>query len=124
MAKLESPQGTQQIVTLYDDLGFPAASANVANWTAAASGTLVKAGAGRLCRVVILTAFVGTSTVVTFYDNAAGTATGTPLFSIGVGSSANAVGQVFAVDLPVASGITVIGSGGTFSAGGIGIGYS
>jgi len=119
MAKFE-----QQPVTLYDDQGFPAAAANVANWTAVAAGQVVKAGAGRLCRVVILTAFTGTTTVITFYDNATGAASGTPLFSIAVASAVNAGGQVFSLDLPVVNGISIVGSGGTFTGGVIGIGYS
>lgn len=119
MAKFE-----QQVVTLYDDQGFPAAAANAANWTAVAAGQVIKAGAGRLCRVIILTAFAGTTTVITFYDNAAGTATGTPLLSLAVASALNTGGQVFTLDLPVAGGISVVGSGGTFTGGVIGIGYS
>lgn len=124
MAKLESPQGPQQIVTLYDDAGFPAVAAQVANWTCTAAGAVFKSGAGRLCRVVILTAFTGASTTWTFYDTATGTATGTPLLTLAVGSGLNVGGQVFTLDLPVTSGISVVGSGGTFTAGVIGIGYS
>jgi len=123
MAKLESPQGPQTIVTLYDDQGYPQA-ANVANWTAAASGLVIKNGPGRLVKVVILTAFVGTTTVVTLYDNATGAASGTPLFAIAVASGANAGGQVFDLNLPVVNGISIVGSGGSFTGGVFGIGYS
>lgn len=112
------------IDTPYDDAGFPAAPATVANWTATAAGQVIKAGAGRLNRVIIDTAFVGLTTVITLYDNASGAASGTPLFSIAVGSAANLGGQVFVLDLPVVNGISIVGSGGTFSAGLIGIGYS
>jgi hypothetical protein len=114
----------QGIVTPYDDAGFPAAAAFVANWTAAASGVAIKTSAGRLCRVVILTAFTGTTTNVALYDNAAGTATGTPLLSLAVGSALNTGGQVLALDLPVVNGISIVGSGGSFTGGVIGIGYS
>ena len=114
----------QGIVVPYDDAGFPVPAAFTANWTATASGTVIKAGAGRLARVIILTAFAGTTTNVAVYDNAAGTASGTPLLSLAVGSALNAGGQVLVLDLPVVSGISIVGSGGTFSAGLIGIGYS
>jgi hypothetical protein len=114
----------QQILTQYDDAGFPAQAASVANWTAAASGTVIKPAAGRLVKVVILAAFVGATTVVTLYDNASGAASGTPLFSIAVASGLNAVGQVFNLDLPVVNGISIVGSGGTFTGGTFGIGYS
>lgn len=112
------------IVVPYDDAGFPAPAATVANWTAAASGTVIKAGAGRLGRVIILTAFVGVTTVITLYDNATGAASGTPLFSIAVASASNLGGQVFTLDLPVVNGISIVGSGGTFTGGLIGIGYA
>jgi hypothetical protein len=123
MAKLESPQGPQQIVTLYDDQGYPQA-AQVANWTGVAAGQVIKNGPGRLVKIVILTAFTGAGTLFTVYDNATGAASGTPLFALGVASGANAGGQVFDVNLPCANGISVVGSGGTFTAGVIGFGYS
>jgi len=113
-----------QILTQYDDAGFPIPPASAVNWTAAASGTVVKAGAGRLVKVVILTAFAGTTTVVTLYDNASGVASGTPLFAIAVASAVNLGGQVFNLDLPVVNGISIVGSGGTFTGGVFGIGYS
>jgi len=124
MAKLESPQGPQQIVTLYDDQGYPVHAASVANWTAAASGTVIKSGPGRLVKLVVLTAFSGASTVVTVYDNATGAASGTPLFAVAVAGAANAGGQVLNLDLPAANGISIVGSGGAFGAGVIGVGYS
>ena len=114
----------QQIQVLYDDAGFPLNPAFTANWTAAAAGQVITAGAGRLGRLVILTAFAGTTTVITVYDNAAGAASGTPLFSIAVASAVNLGGQVFNLDLPAVNGISVVGSGGTFTAGVIGFGYS
>jgi hypothetical protein len=113
-----------QILTQYDDAGFPASAAFTANWTAAASGTVIKAAPGRLVKVVILTAFVGTTTVVTLYDNATGAASGTPLFALAVASGLNAGGQVFEVNLPVVNGISIVGSGGSFTGGVFGIGYS
>ena len=114
----------QAIQTLYDDAGFPMAAASCANWTGVASGTVIKAGAGRLVKVIILTAFTGAGTLFTVYDNATGAASGTPLFAIGVASGSNTGGQVFELNLPVVNGISIVGSGGTFTAGVIGIGYS
>lgn len=112
------------IVTPYDDAGFPAAAVFCANWTYSTGSVAIKAQAGRLCRAVILTAFAGATTVVTFWDNATGAAAGTPLFSLAVASALNTPGQVFTLDLPAVNGISLVASGGTFSAGVIGIGYS
>lgn len=112
------------IATSYDDAGFPAPAASVANWTAAQSGTVIKAGAGRLSKLVVLTAFTGASTVITVYDNATGAASGTPLFAVALASGLNAAGQVIDLNLPAAAGISIVGSGGAFGAGVIGIGYS
>lgn len=103
-----------QIVTPYDDAGFP----NQAAFTTPVTlgGTLVvKAGAGRVLKVIVTT--VTASATCTIYDNAT-TNSGTPLLVI---PTAAAVGTIYDVQLPAVNGITVYSSGAT---GAITVGYA
>jgi hypothetical protein len=102
-----------QIETQYDDAGFPVVAAFTAPITIGTTQT-VKAGAGRLLRVVVTT--VTATAVTTIYDSASA-ASGTPLFVVPIGA---AVGTVYPVDLPAVNGITVAGAG----TGAITVGYS
>jgi hypothetical protein len=102
-----------QVVTQYDDAGFPAVAAFTAPVTIGTTQT-VKAGPGRLHRVVVTT--VTATAVTTIYDNASA-ASGTPLFVVPIGA---AVGTVYTPDLPAVNGITVAGAG----TGAITVGYS
>lgn len=74
---------------------------------ASAGSANVKASPGRLFRVLITAA--GTASL-TFYDNAAGGATGT---IIGVTPPATTVGQIYDFQLPAAVGISAVGGAGT-----------
>lgn len=71
------------------------------------AGSPVKAGAGRLAKVIVTTALAGSGSRLAFYDNATGDASGTPLLTIPVASGT--VGAVFPVDLPVTAGISAAG---------------
>ncbi len=59
---------------------------------------------GRLAKVVVTTALAGSGGNLSFFDNASGGASGTPLLTIPV--AAGTAGAVFPVDLPAASGIS------------------
>lgn len=102
-----------QIVTMYDDAGFPANAAFAAPVTIGTTQT-VKAGAGRLLRVVVTAV---TATAVTTIWDSASAASGTPLLVIPIAAP---VGTVYTPDLPAVNGITVSGAG----TGAITIGYS
>lgn len=104
-------------VTRYDDNGF--SSNATATKNVGFAGGVVKAGAGRMIKVIVTTAFVGTSAQLAFYDNAAGTATGTPLLTIPVASGT--VGAIFTVDLPVTAGISAVNT--SLTAGAVTVGY-
>lgn len=125
---------TNGLATLYDDAGAPVAttktgksnslygalcvsdngvpvlvSSGGTTTVAIASGTnsdtVVKAAAGRLCRIAI-TAAAGTTTGNTsIYDNASGH-TGTVLVVV---PNNTAVGTVIDVQMPAANGVTVNG---------------
>jgi hypothetical protein len=71
------------------------------------AGGNVKAGAGRLAKAVVTTALTGSGGNLSFFDNAAGGASGTPLLTIPV--AAGTVGAVFTPDLPVTAGISAAG---------------
>lgn len=106
------------VVTRYDDNGFSSNATKTAN--VGFAGGIVKAGAGRLAKVIVTTAFVGVSGLLSFYDNAAGTATGTPLLTIPVASGT--VGTIIPVDLPVTAGISAVNT--SLTAGAVTVGYS
>ena len=108
------------IVTRYDDRGFPGVAAFTKPLTFA--GGVVKAGAGRLLRVVVTTAFVGAGGQLAFYDSLTAVASATPLLTIPV--AAGLVGAIFLVDLPARAGIAAVNTGGTLSAGAVTVGYS
>jgi hypothetical protein len=91
------------VVTRYDDNGFSSSATKTAS--VPFTGGVVKAGAGRMIKVVVTTAFV-TAGNLAFYDNAAGTATGTPLLTIP--TAAGTLGAIFTVDLPVTAGISAV----------------
>lgn len=85
----------QQIVTQYDDAGFPLLAAFTVSLTGTAA---VKASAGRLCKIVVTTAL--SAAAVTVYDNTS--AAGTVLFTIPASAPA---GSVYTPDLPAVNGI-------------------
>lgn len=64
----------------------------------AATTTVVKSGAGRLARIIVV---AGTG-AVTAYDNTAGS--GTILWT----KTTVAVGDIYEIDIPAATGITVV----------------
>lgn len=103
------------IVTPYDDAGFPAAAATVASLSASGGVQVVKAGPGRLLKVIVTTAT--TVAACTVYDNAT-TNSGTQLLVI---PAATAAGTVYDVNLPAVNGITVNGGA---SAGQLAVGYA
>jgi hypothetical protein len=103
------------IATPYDDAGFPAAAATTVNVSASGGVQVVKAGAGRLLKVIVLVATA--TTLCTVYDNAS-TNSGTPLIVI---PAATAAGTVYDINLPVVNGITVNGAA---SAGTLAFGYA
>jgi hypothetical protein len=99
-----------QIVTDYDDAGYP----QVASLTQFPTGSQsVKTAPGRLIKIVVTTT---TSAAVTFYDNAT-TNSGTILFVV---PSAAPVGAVYDVNLPAANGIYASFAG----TGTLAVGYS
>jgi len=103
-----------QIVTPYDDNGFPSNAARTAPLTL--GGTQVVKGApGRVGKVAV-TASLGTAATV-IYDSASA-ASGTPLLTI---PSTATAGTVYDVSLPAALGIVVASGSGT---GNITVGYS
>jgi hypothetical protein len=104
------------VLTQYDDAGYPA-QAYFTGVVAAASGLQVlKTRPGRLLKAVVTVAT--TTSAVTFYDTAAGTATGTVLLVI---PAAAAAGTVYDINLPAANGITV---NGAMAAGSVTVGWS
>jgi hypothetical protein len=102
------------IVTPYDDAGFPSVAATTQPVTLGGTVT-VKAGAGRLLKVIVTT--VTATAVATIYDNASA-GSGTPLMVIPI---AAAVGTVYDVNLPAVNGITVVSTSAT---GAITVGYA
>jgi hypothetical protein len=84
-----------QVVTSYDDAGYPAAPSRTVFLTGTAA---VKTAPGRLHKIVVTTT---TSAAVTVYDNATA-ASGTVLFAV---PSSAPVGSAYAVDLPALNGI-------------------
>lgn len=74
---------------------------------AATAGVVIKNGPGRLCRAVVITNMA--TTALTFYDNAAGTATGSIIGVIPVTATA---GQIFDFEMPANVGISAVGGAG------------
>lgn len=106
------------VVTEYDDNGFSSNATFTKN--VGFAGGVVKSTPGRFLKVVVTTLFVGVGGLLSFYDNAAGTATGTPLLTIPVASGT--VGAVFTVDLPVTAGISAVNT--SLTGGAVTVGYS
>lgn len=106
------------IVTAYDDASYPAVAAFTAAVAAGTSAnTVVKGSPGRLFKVVV-TAQAGVTTgSTTIYDNASA-ASGTPLITL---PNNAAIGTVYTLDLPAASGVVI---GGGANAPGMTLGYS
>ena len=97
-----------QVVTDYDDAGFPMVASLSAFPTASAA---IKTAPGRLLKIIVA---VTTSAAVTFYDNAT-TNSGTVLFVV---PSSAAVGSVYDVNLPAVNGIYAsFGGTGTLAVG-------
>jgi hypothetical protein len=84
-----------QVITDYDDAGFPMVASLTAFPTATAA---VKTAPGRLLKIVVT---VAPSAAVTFYDNASA-ASGNILFIV---PSAAVVGTVYDVNMPALAGI-------------------
>ena len=109
------------IFCAYDDNGRPAVARLAANWAFGTGALAISTSAGRLCRVHVQTALTsGTSATVNVYDNTAGS--GNLLWSLTTGSALNVAGGVFAIDLPVVTGI-YLGVSGTLTAGALILGY-
>ena len=85
-----------QIVTDYDDAGFPSIAAVAVPLTATG---VVKSGPGRLLKISVTTAL--SAAAITIYDNASAAA-GTVLFVIPASAAA---GSVYDVNLPAVNGI-------------------
>lgn len=82
----------------------PRGSATAAVAASKATVTVVKASAGRLCRVLVTVA--GTATTVSVFDNASA-ASGTV---IGLFPGNSAAGAVYEFEMPAANGVTVGGA--------------
>lgn len=107
------------VVTEYDDNGY---SSNARQTISVPfGGGVVKAGPGRLLKVVVTTAFVGAGGFLAFWDSPSAAA-GTPLLQIPTASGL--AGAIFTVDLPAAAGIFVSNPSATLTAGAVTIGYS
>ena len=102
-----------EIYTDYDDAGYPEVTAFTAPVTIGTT-QVIKAGPGRLLKVMVTT--VTATAATTIYDNASA-ASGTILLVIPVAAAA---GTVYDVNLPALNGLTVGGAG----TGAITIGYS
>lgn len=87
-------------------LTAPPTSTGATPPTASTTGGIVKAGPGRLARAVVTTALAGSGGNLSFYDSAAGQPS-VPLLTIPVASGT--AGAIFAVDMPLANGITALG---------------
>lgn len=114
------------IFTTYDDAGFPSSSAFTTSVTLTTSltGQVVKGSAGRLLKIMVVVALVGSGGVLEFWDSASA-GSGTPLFILPVASTANnVVGAIVTVDLPAVNGIYLTNASGTITAGQVTIGYS
>lgn len=83
---------------------IPGGSATVAIAASKAAVTVVKASAGRLCRLLVTTA--GTATTVSIYDNASA-ASGT---IIGIFPGNAVAGTSYDFEMPAINGITVGGA--------------
>lgn len=84
-------------------LTAPPTSTGAAPPASNTAGGAVKPAAGRFAKVVVTTALAGSGGNLSFFDNASGGASGTPLLTIPVASGT--VGAMFTVDLPVFSGL-------------------
>ena len=103
-----------QIITTYDDEGFPVNAIFTTPIAAGSSTTVVKQSPGRVAAVIVTTS--GTSSDnATIYDNASA-ASGTILAVIPGGQT---VGTRYSVDMPAQNGITVVNvaSGPAFTVG-------
>ena len=91
-------------VDVNGNVATPGGSATVAVAASKSANTVVKASAGRLCRVLVTTA--GTATTVSIFDNAT-TNSGT---IIGMFPGTATAGTVYDFEMPAVSGITVGGA--------------
>lgn len=109
--------------TPYDDEGFPLNSCFTTPVTLTTSLTAqtIKQTAGRLLKVSVNTAFVGSGGTLIFWDNASA-GSGTPLYTLPVATAV--LGYTATIDLPAVNGITITNPSGTITAGQITIGYS
>lgn len=96
------------VVTLVDAGGFAGSTSSTAVVAAGAGTTVIKAGPGRLGRVIV-TGAVPTG-ALTFYDNASA-GSGTVLAVIP--ASGVTSGQAFDIQMPAANGITAVGAAGS-----------
>lgn len=111
------------IYTPYDDLGFPANAIFTTPITLTSSLTaqVVKSAPGRLMKVSVTTALVGSGGTLVFWDNISA-ASGTPLFVLP--TATGVLGYFMAIDLPALNGIYMTNPSGTITAGAITVGYS
>jgi hypothetical protein len=111
------------IETQYDDAGFPSTAAFTLplTITTALTGQVIKPGAGRLIRVAVNTALVGSGGTLVFWDNT-GAGSGTPLYTLTVATGV--LGYLMVVDMPAVNGIYMTNPSGTVTAGQITVGYS
>lgn len=108
---------SNQIVTQYDDSGYPVSSNKTVSVAYTAAPFVVKQAPGRLATVTVTTLTAGGT--FTFYDNATGAASGTPLLVVPIAAAA---GTVYALGLPAAAGISVVAP--SASAGVLTVAYS
>ena len=111
------------IYTPYDDAGFPlnAAFTTPVTLTASLTAQAIKASPGRLLKVAVTTALVGSGGTLVFWDSASA-ASGTPLFVLPVATGV--LGYFATVDLPAVNGIYMTNPSGTITAGAVTVGYS
>ena len=111
------------IVTQYDDAGYASAPNSTLAITLATSyaGGVVKASPGRLLRVFVTTALVGSGGTLVFYDNASA---GTGLVLLTIPTAGGTAGASFIADLPAVNGIYALNTSATLSAGAVVVGFS
>jgi hypothetical protein len=111
------------IYTPYDDEGYPlnAVFTTPLTITASLTAQVIKGAPGRLLKIAVTTALVGSGGTLEFWDNATA-GSGTPLYLLTVANGT--LGAFFSVDMPAKNGIYMTNPSGTVTAGAITVGYS